>query len=113
MELLEEIDDKMSKNADRFTKLQEELKNLFLVICQRFIMVLSENTTETKEVGKEGLSLNNPYWHSYVTQRLEEFMLRYHTELFKMTPTLEQLLFKPDLPNNLYQLFQNFKGLRA
>ncbi len=117
----------VEKLEEKLDSLQNEQKNLFLIIFQRFIMVLTEHI-QSCEV--QGTSFRN-YWFFWTLSRLQEvffevgccccpssilvtkiFSFQYNEYIFKFMSTYETLLFTSDIDANILQVFKQFSYLR-
>lgn len=128
----EEID----KMEEKLESVQSDQKNLFLIVFQRFIMILSEHIAKCDADGK---TFNTP-WYRWTIGRLQEvFMqvnrqslflffkfrldnnknyccflnLQHGDQVAQYSSTLETLLFTQDLDRNILETFEQFKSLRA
>ncbi|XP_059175429.1 nuclear cap-binding protein subunit 1-A-like [Physella acuta] len=84
-------------------------KNLFLVIFQRFIIVLTEHLARCESAG---IDYNTP-WYKWVIERLQQVFLLHHELVFRYINTLEQLLFTSDIDIHILEVFQQFCALRS
>ncbi|GFT18086.1 nuclear cap-binding protein subunit 1 [Nephila pilipes] len=101
-EMIEEMEEKLDTA-------QSELKNLFLIIFQRFIMLLTEHIARCEA---EGVDFNN-YWFKLTLGRLQEVFFQHHEQVFKYVDTLESLLFTSDIDHHILSIFQQFCALKA
>lgn len=101
-EMIEKLEEKLDSALN-------EQKNLFLIIFQRFIMILTEHIQSCEAQGK---SFRN-YWHFWALSRLQEIFFRYDQYIFKFNTTYETLLFTSDLDQNVLLVFKQFQSLRA
>ncbi|XP_072015852.1 nuclear cap-binding protein subunit 1-like [Amphiura filiformis] len=88
---------------------QSEQKNLFLIIFQRFIMILTEHIVSCEN---RGAPFHTP-WFNYSIQRLQQIFIVHYNQVTKYTSTLENLLFTSDTDPNILQVFQQFCSLRS
>lgn len=88
---------------------QSEQKNLFLIIFQRFIMILTEHIVSCEN---RGAPFHTP-WFNYSIQRLQQIFVVHYHQVIKYTSTLENLLFTSDTDPNILQVFQQFCALRS
>lgn len=88
---------------------QREQKELFLILFQRFIMVLTEHSVQCEQQQKSKLNS----WFRFTLQRLQEIFLTYHDEIQQYQDTLESLMFTTDLESHILQVFQRFKSLSS
>ncbi|KAH8261754.1 hypothetical protein KR038_002043 [Drosophila bunnanda] len=84
-------------------------KRLFLIVFQRFIMILSEHLLRSDTDGR------NPDtdWYRWTIGRLQQVFLMHHEQVQKYSTTLETLLFTSDLDTHILEVFQQFVALRA
>lgn len=125
----------IEKLEEKLDSLQSEQKNLFLIILQRFIMILTEHIQSCEAEGK---SFRN-YWYFWTMSRLQEvlflvsnlihhlidndsnnysffpfFLLnQYNQFIFKYQDTYESLLFTNDVDSNILAIFKQFLYLHA
>lgn len=102
-------DAEIERLEERLEAAQSEQKNLFLIIFQRFIMVLTEHLTSCET---RGVDYMTP-WFKWVLERLQNVFLAHHVTVFKYTNTLESLLFTSDVDTHILEVFQQFCALRA
>lgn len=112
----EEYDISNTASESQIEKLEEsyeaalsEQKNLFLIILQRFIILLTEHIVSCES---KGTSFQTP-WYNLSIQRLEQIFIQHYKQVTKYTGTLENLLFTSDTDPNLLQVFHRFCSLRA
>ncbi|CAG0888086.1 unnamed protein product [Cyprideis torosa] len=98
----------VEKWEDQFERAQESQKNLFLIIFQRFIMILTEHIVRCDTDGVDFKT----WWYHWTLGYLEQIFIEHHDEVFKFKNTLETLLFTPELDANILELFNNFVALR-
>lgn len=101
-EMVERMEEKL-ENA------QSQQKNLFLIIFQRFIIILTEHLVKCEASGND---YNTP-WYRWCTGRLLEVFLVHHDQVFKYISTLESLLFTSDIDLHILEVFQQFCSLRS
>lgn len=101
-EMIEEMEEKLEST-------QSELKNLFLIIFQRFIMLLTEHIARCEA---EGIDFNS-YWFKSTLGRLQEVFFQHYEQVFKYVDTLESLLFTSDIDHHILSVFQQFCALKA
>lgn len=87
---------------------QADQKNLFLIIFQRFIMILSEHLVRCDT---DGADFKSPWYH-WTVGRLTQIFMLHHEQVEKYSTTLETLLFTQDLDPNILEVFQQFVALR-
>ncbi|RWS23790.1 nuclear cap-binding protein subunit 1-like protein, partial [Leptotrombidium deliense] len=112
----EGIDEKDVPTEEVVEKLEEKLesaqsdqKNLFLIVFQRFIMLLSEHIQSCESQGK---TFKN-YWFRWMIGRLQQMFFEHHEHVFKYVSTLESLLFTPDVDQHILMIFRQFCSLRS
>uniref|UniRef100_A0A182FS60 MIF4G-like type 2 domain-containing protein n=2 Tax=Anopheles albimanus TaxID=7167 RepID=A0A182FS60_ANOAL len=84
-------------------------KRLFLIIFQRFIMILSEHLVKCDTDGRE----YNTDWYRWTIGRLQQVFMMHHEQVQKYSSTLESLLFTSDLDPHILDVFHQFTALRA
>ncbi|OTF74987.1 nuclear cap-binding protein subunit 1-like protein [Euroglyphus maynei] len=99
----------IEKLEEKLDSLQSEQKNLFLIILQRFIMILTEHIQSCEADGK---SFRN-YWYFWTMSRLQEVLFLYNQFIFKYQDTYESLLFTNDVDSNILAIFKQFLYLHA
>jgi len=99
---LDEITEKL-ENAQRAQK------QLFLIVFQRFIMILTEHIVKSEQ---QQLDVNNE-WFKYTTERLQEVLITNYEHVFQYLSSLETLLFTSDLDPRILGLFNHFKALKT
>uniref|UniRef100_A0A8D8XLX7 Nuclear cap-binding protein subunit 1 n=1 Tax=Cacopsylla melanoneura TaxID=428564 RepID=A0A8D8XLX7_9HEMI len=101
-ELVEKIEEKLEAA-------QADQKNLFLIIFQRFIMILSEHLVRCDTDGVDF----NTHWYKWTIGRLQQVLLAHHEQVQKYSSTLETLLFTQDLEPHILDVFHQFLALNA
>ena len=101
-------EDQVEKMEERLEAAQADQKNLFLIIFQRFIMILSEHLVRCDT---DGIDFKTP-WYKWTNGRLQQIFLMHHEQVEKYSTTLETLLFTQDLDPNILDVFQQFVALR-
>ncbi|KAI8035498.1 hypothetical protein M5D96_011721, partial [Drosophila gunungcola] len=84
-------------------------KRLFLIVFQRFIMILSEHLLRSDTDGRDP----DTDWYRWTIGRLQQVFLMHHEQVQKYSSTLETLLFTSDLDTHILEVFQQFVALRA
>ncbi|XP_030246096.1 nuclear cap-binding protein subunit 1-like [Drosophila navojoa] len=84
-------------------------KRLFLIVFQRFIMILSEHLLRSDTDGRDP----DTDWYRWTIGRLQQVFLMHHEQVQKYSSTLETLLFTSDLDSHILEVFQQFVALRA
>jgi nuclear cap-binding protein subunit 1 len=102
-------EEEMDRLEERLESAQSEQKNLFLIVFQRFIMVLTEHLASCES---RGVDFMTP-WFKWVLERLQNVFLAHHPTVFKYISTLESLLFTSDVDPHILEVFQQFCALRA
>merc|ERR1712088_806827 len=98
----------VEKLEERLEAAQADQKNLFLIIFQRFIMILSEHLVRCDT---DGMDFKSP-WYMWTVGRLQQIFMMHHEQVEKYSTTLETLLFTQDLDPNVLDVFQQFIALR-
>jgi nuclear cap-binding protein subunit 1 len=102
-------EDKIERMEEVLDTYQSELKNLFLIIFQRFIMLLSDHIQKCEAQGK---TFKN-YWFRWIIGRLQQVLFEFHSHTFNYLPTLKSLLFTSDVDQHILLIFKQFCSLRA
>uniref|UniRef100_A0A069DZJ7 Nuclear cap-binding protein subunit 1 n=1 Tax=Panstrongylus megistus TaxID=65343 RepID=A0A069DZJ7_9HEMI len=97
----------VERMEERLETAQGDQKNLFLIIFQRFIMILSEHLVRCDTDNKE---FDN-YWYRWTIGRLQHVFLAHHEQVQKYSSTLETLLFTQDLDPHILDVFHQFVAL--
>lgn len=127
-EMVEKMEEKLeAANVDQ--------KRLFLIVFQRFIMILSEHLVRCDTDGQDF----DTDWYRWTIGRLQQvfllvcsieyvisgncqekismrffpFFFQHHEQVQKYSSTLETLLFSSDLDSHILDVFQQFVALRA
>merc|ERR1719188_2577257 len=101
-------EDQVEKLEERLEAAQADQRNLFLIIFQRFIMILSEHLVRCDT---DGIDFKTP-WYQWTVGRLHQIFLMHHEQVEKYSTTLETLLFTQDLDPNILDVFHQFVALR-
>jgi nuclear cap-binding protein subunit 1 len=101
-EMLERMEEKLEAA-------QTDQKNLFLIIFQRFIMLLTEHIVRREGEGQD----YKTEWYQWTISRLQQVFMMHHEHVFKYIGTLETLLFTADIDSHILDVFQQFAALRA
>jgi len=101
-------EDQVEKLEDRLESAQADQKNLFLIIFQRFIMILSEHLVRCDT---DAVDFKTP-WFQWTVGRLHQIFMVHHEQVEKYSATLETLLFTQDLDPNILDVFHQFVALR-
>lgn len=99
----------IERMVEKLEGAQSQQKNLFLIIFQRFIIMLTEHFGQCETEGIEW----NTVRYKWVIERLQEVFLMHHELVFKYISTLETLLFTSDIDVHILEVFQHFCALRA
>jgi nuclear cap-binding protein subunit 1 len=99
----------VERMEEKLEAAQADQKNLFLIIFQRFIMILSEHLVRCDTDGRDYAT----HWYKWTIGRLQQVFLAHHEQVQKYSSTLETLLFTQDLDPHILEVFQQFVSLRA
>lgn len=102
-------EDAITGKEEQLDDLQSNQKNLFLIIFQRFIMILSEHLSLCE---REGRDYNTPRY-KWILERLQQVFLQHHEQVHKYVNTLENLVFTSDIDIHILKVFQQFCALRS
>lgn len=105
---IEVTDEMVEQMEDQLESAQSDQKNLFLVIFQRFIMILTEHIARCEMESKDF----KDHWFHWTIGRLQQIFHQHHDHVFKYVTTLESLLFTSDVDVNVLSVFQQFCALR-
>ncbi|XP_063770310.1 nuclear cap-binding protein subunit 1 [Pseudophryne corroboree] len=103
------LEEQIERLQEKLESAQSEQKNLFLVIFQRFIMILTEHLVRC-ETG--GIDVITP-WYKNCVERLQQIFLQHHQIIHQYMVTLENLLFTAELDHHILTVFQQFCALQA
>merc|ERR1712142_698214 len=98
----------VEKLEERLEAAQADQKNLFLIIFQRFIMILSEHLVRCDT---DAVDFKSP-WYLWTVGRLHQIFMLHHEQVERYSTTLETLLFTQDLDPNILEVFHQFVALR-
>ncbi|KAG8455017.1 hypothetical protein GDO86_001291 [Hymenochirus boettgeri] len=102
------LEEQIDRLQEKVESAQSEQKNLFLVIFQRFIMILTEHLVRC-ETG--GIDVLTP-WYKNCRERLQQIFLQHHQIIQQYMVTLENLLFTAELDPHILTVFQQFCALQ-
>lgn len=102
-------DEMVERMEEKLEATQSDLKNLFLIVFQRFIMILTEHIGHCEAEGTDF----NTHWFRWTLGRLQEVFFQHHEHVFKYVTTLESLLFTTDVDSHILDVFQQFAALKA
>jgi len=98
----------VEKLEERLEAAQADQKNLFLIIFQRFIMILSEHLVRCDTDAVDFKSA----WYQWTVGRLHQIFMIHHEQVERYSSTLETLLFTQDLDPNILDVFHQFVAIR-
>merc|ERR1712043_84780 len=104
----EPTEEHVERLEEKLEAAKADQKNLFLIIFQRFIMILSEHLVHCDT---DGMDFKTP-WYMWTVGRLQQVFMMHHEQVEKYSTTLETLLFTQDLDPNILDVFQQFVALR-
>ncbi|CAG7717877.1 unnamed protein product [Allacma fusca] len=102
-------EEQVDKMEEKLEAAQADQKNLFLIVFQRFIMILSEHIALCDT---DGINFNNT-WYRWTIGRLQQVFMQHAEQVAQYSSTLETLLFTQDLDKNILEIFHQFQALRA
>uniref|UniRef100_A0A2A4JLT7 MIF4G-like type 2 domain-containing protein n=2 Tax=Heliothinae TaxID=95178 RepID=A0A2A4JLT7_HELVI len=94
---------------ERLEAAHMDQKRLFLIVFQRFIMILSEHLVRCDTDARDP----NTHWYTSTVARLSQVFLIHHEQVQKYSSTLETLLFTQDLDPHILDVFHQFIALTA
>ncbi|KAI1301384.1 Nuclear cap-binding protein subunit 1 [Halotydeus destructor] len=100
---------KVDRMEETIETQQSELKNLFLVVFQRLVTLLSDHIQNCTSQAK---SFRN-FWFRWTVGRMQQLLFEYNNNVFNILPSLESMIFTPDIDKNIMLIFQQFRSLRA
>ncbi|XP_062405532.1 nuclear cap-binding protein subunit 1 [Sardina pilchardus] len=103
-----QLEEQIERLQEKVEAAQSEQKNLFLVIFQRFIMMLTEHLVRC-ETG--GIDFNTS-WYKICIERLQQVFLMHHGTIQQYMGTLEHLLFTAELDPHILHVYQQFCALQ-
>ncbi|XP_053424083.1 nuclear cap-binding protein subunit 1 isoform X2 [Nycticebus coucang] len=103
------LEEQIERLQEKVESAQSEQKNLFLVIFQRFIMILTEHLVRCET---DGTTVLTP-WYKNCIERLQQIFLQHHQIIQQYMVTLENLLFTAELDPHILAVFQQFCALQA
>ncbi|XP_034454976.1 nuclear cap-binding protein subunit 1 isoform X2 [Hippoglossus hippoglossus] len=103
-----QLEEQIERLQEKVESAQSEQKNLFLVIFQRFIMLLTEHLVRC-ETGS--VDISTP-WYKSCIERLQQIFLMHHVTIHQYMGTLENLLFTAELDPHILAVYQQFCALQ-
>uniref|UniRef100_A0A667YAP1 Nuclear cap binding protein subunit 1 n=1 Tax=Myripristis murdjan TaxID=586833 RepID=A0A667YAP1_9TELE len=103
-----QLEEQIERLQEKVESAQSEQKNLFLVIFQRFIMMLTEHLVRC-ETGS--VDISTP-WYKNCIERLQQIFLMHHVTIQQYMGTLENLLFTAELDHHILAVYQQFCALQ-
>uniref|UniRef100_A0AAX7SNL4 MIF4G domain-containing protein n=1 Tax=Astatotilapia calliptera TaxID=8154 RepID=A0AAX7SNL4_ASTCA len=103
-----QLEEQIERLQEKVESAQSEQKNLFLVIFQRFIMLLTEHLVRC-ETGS--VDISTP-WYKNGIERLQQIFLMHHATIQQYMGTLENLLFTAELDHHILAVYQQFCALQ-
>uniref|UniRef100_A0A8D0CXY5 Nuclear cap binding protein subunit 1 n=1 Tax=Sander lucioperca TaxID=283035 RepID=A0A8D0CXY5_SANLU len=103
-----QLEEQIERLQEKVESAQSEQKNLFLVIFQRFIMLLTEHLVRC-ETGS--VDITTP-WYKNCVGRLQQVFLMHHVTIQQYMGTLENLLFTAELDPHILAVYQQFCALQ-
>lgn len=103
-----QLEEQIERLQEKVEAAQSEQKNLFLVIFQRFIMMLTEHLVRC-ETG--GIDFNTT-WYKICIERLQQVFLTHHSTIQQYMGTLEHLLFTAELDPHILAVYQQFCAMQ-
>ncbi|KAM3612040.1 uncharacterized protein V6R79_001488 [Siganus canaliculatus] len=103
-----QLEEQIERLQEKVESAQSEQKNLFLVIFQRFIMLLTEHLVRC-ETGS--VDISTP-WYKNCIERLQQIFLMHHVTIQQYMGTLENLLFTAELDHHILAVYQQFCALQ-
>ncbi|XP_048826262.1 nuclear cap-binding protein subunit 1 [Brienomyrus brachyistius] len=104
-----QLEEQIDRLQEKVESAQSEQKNLFLVVFQRFIMMLTEHLAHCETAGTDF----NTSWYKNCIERLQQIFLMHHGTIQQYMGTLEDLLFTAELDHHILAVYRQFCGLQA
>ncbi|KAG7169403.1 Nuclear cap-binding protein subunit 1-like [Homarus americanus] len=102
-------EEEIERMEEKLEAAQADQKNLFLIIFQRFIMILSEHLVRCDTDGRDF----NTHWYRWTIGRLHQIFMMHNTQVERYSQTLSTLLFTQDLDLHILDAFNQFVALRS
>ncbi|XP_045775416.1 nuclear cap-binding protein subunit 1 [Maniola jurtina] len=99
----------VERMEERLEMAHTDQKRLFLIVFQRFIMILSEHLVRADTDARDP----HTHWYKATLARLRQVFLLHHEQVQKYSSTLETLLFTQDLDPHILDVFHQFVALTA
>lgn len=99
----------VERMEERLEAAHMDQKRLFLIVFQRFIMILSEHLVRCDTDARDP----DTHWYRSTIGRLRQVFLIHHEQVQKYSSTLETLLFTQDLDPHILDVFHQFIALTA
>ncbi|CAH0725026.1 unnamed protein product, partial [Brenthis ino] len=99
----------VERMEERLEMAHTDQKRLFLIVFQRFIMILSEHLVRADTDARDP----HTHWYRATLARLAQVFLLHHEQVQKYSSTLETLLFTQDLDPHILDVFHQFVALTA
>ncbi|XP_028406965.1 nuclear cap-binding protein subunit 1-like [Dendronephthya gigantea] len=93
--------------TDKLGEMQRQEKEVFIVIFQRFVMMLNQHIAKSEEQQQE---IKSPSFLA-VSDRLREIFYTYHSEIKPYISILDSLLFTSDVDPHILSIFNQYKAL--
>uniref|UniRef100_A0A8C4TKU5 Nuclear cap binding protein subunit 1 n=1 Tax=Erpetoichthys calabaricus TaxID=27687 RepID=A0A8C4TKU5_ERPCA len=103
------LEEQIERLQEKVETAQSEQKNLFLVIFQRFIMILTEHLVRCETAGVD----SNTPWYKNCIERLQQIFLMHYQIIQQYMLTLENLLFTAELDHHILAVYQQFCALQS
>ncbi|XP_041980530.1 nuclear cap-binding protein subunit 1 [Aricia agestis] len=97
----------VERMEERLELAHTDQKRLFLIVFQRFIMILSEHLVRADTDARDP----HTHWYRSTRARLAQVFLLHHEQVAKYSSTLETLLFTQDLDPHILDVFHQFLAL--
>ncbi|XP_062517067.1 nuclear cap-binding protein subunit 1-like isoform X2 [Corticium candelabrum] len=104
-----ELQDKAVSLTEDLEKAETERKELFLIIFQHFIMVLTQHVAECEKKGVDHHTL----WFTCTRDRMRQLLSKYCRIVVTYRNTLEALLFTNEVESEVAKVYHQFYALVA
>ncbi|KAA0201058.1 hypothetical protein HAZT_HAZT005747 [Hyalella azteca] len=102
-------EEEIERMEEKLETAHTDQKNLFLIIFQRFIMLLSEHLSKCDTERRD----YDTHWYRWTVGRLQQIFMQHNNQVERYGKTLNELLFTPDLDSHILDIFNQFMSLRA
>lgn len=112
----EGLSDQCKKTESALQHVVKEQKENFLTLFQKFITTINTARLQVDMAAGEtmgGDNVTKKYVYEVYMEYLVQFMRKYHKEITTFFPSMELMLFTPDLDQDLLDIYSNVKSLAS